>query len=103
MPKEIIFALVLAVVYLGALAWLVVYSRLQHRKAVRAEQSPEEAPSAAETTPQPAAVTRHEARDEVRRSAGGVRLPPSEAGAAVRRGRGGSMTRRRGFDEMGKG
>jgi hypothetical protein len=38
MPKEIIFALVLAAVFLGAIAWLVVYSRLQYRKIVKAEQ-----------------------------------------------------------------
>lgn len=38
MGKEIIFVLVLAILFLGAIAWLVIYSRLQHRKTVRVEE-----------------------------------------------------------------
>lgn len=37
MSTEIIFSLVLASLFLGAIAWLVIYSRLQHRKAGRNE------------------------------------------------------------------
>jgi hypothetical protein len=47
MPTEIIFALVLAAVFLGAIAWLVIYSRLQHRRAAKAEQQPPTVPPAA--------------------------------------------------------
>lgn len=35
MSTEVIFSLVLASLFLGAIAWLVIYSRLQHRKAER--------------------------------------------------------------------
>lgn len=40
MPTEIIFALVLATVFLGAIGWLVVYSRLRHRRTARAVRRP---------------------------------------------------------------
>jgi hypothetical protein len=40
MDKEVIFALVLAALFLGAIAWLVVYSRLQHRGDARQERRP---------------------------------------------------------------
>ena len=40
MSTEVIFALVLSSLFLGALAWLVIYSRLQNRKAERSESSP---------------------------------------------------------------
>lgn len=39
MEKEVIVALVLATLFLGAIAWLVIYSRLQNRAKVRSEQS----------------------------------------------------------------
>jgi hypothetical protein len=32
MAKEIILALVLAALFLGAIVWLIIYSRLQHRR-----------------------------------------------------------------------
>ena len=38
MSKEVILALVLAVIFLGAIAWLVIYSRLQHGRAGRSEE-----------------------------------------------------------------
>ena len=38
MDTAIIFALVLSTIFLGALAWLVIYSRRQHNAAVRAQQ-----------------------------------------------------------------
>lgn len=48
MSTEIILAIVLATLFLGAIACLVIYSRLQHRKTVRAEQQlPAGEPSAA--------------------------------------------------------
>jgi len=40
MSTEVIFALVLSSVFLGALAWLVIYSRLQNRKAKPPESQP---------------------------------------------------------------
>ena len=48
MSTEVIFALVLSSVFLGALAWLVIYSRLQHRKAAPPESKPLPAASKAE-------------------------------------------------------
>ena len=38
MEKEVIFALVLAAFFLGAIAWLVVYSRRASRNAGRPER-----------------------------------------------------------------
>lgn len=38
MSKEVILALVLAALFFGAIAWLVIYSRLQHRKTGRSEE-----------------------------------------------------------------
>lgn len=38
MEKEVILALVLAVLFLGAIAWLVIYSRLQDRTASGVEK-----------------------------------------------------------------
>ncbi len=59
MPKEIIFALVLSTVFLGALAWLVIYSQLQHRRAAKAEQRPPaEEPEAARPAPRSNVVAR---------------------------------------------
>ena len=59
MPKEIIFALVLAAVFLGAIAWLVVYSRLQHRRTVKTERRPPEVePVAPQVRPRNATGTR---------------------------------------------
>lgn len=40
MSTEIIFALVLSSLFLGALAWLCIYSHIQHRKAVRTQSNP---------------------------------------------------------------
>lgn len=40
MSKEVILALVLAALFLGAIAWLVIYSRLQHRVDAQREQPP---------------------------------------------------------------
>jgi len=40
MSTEVIFSLVLSSVFLGALAWLVIYSRLQNRKAQPPEIKP---------------------------------------------------------------
>ena len=59
MTKEIIFALVLGSVFLGALAWLVIYSRLQHRRTDNAEQQPPaDAPAAAPVKPRGTAGSR---------------------------------------------
>ncbi|HEX8145990.1 MAG TPA: hypothetical protein VF591_02215 [Pyrinomonadaceae bacterium] len=59
MPTEIIFALVLAAVFFGAIAWLVIYSRLQHHRADNAEQQhPAVAPAAAPVKPRSSASTR---------------------------------------------
>ena len=48
MPTEIIFALVLSSLFLGALAWLCIYSHIQHRKAGRTESNPSPAEPKAE-------------------------------------------------------
>lgn len=40
MSKEVILALVLAALFLGTIAWLVIYSRLQHRMDTRQKQRP---------------------------------------------------------------
>jgi hypothetical protein len=48
MEKEVILALVLAALFLGAIAWLVIYSRLQHRTAGRQERQALPAESAVE-------------------------------------------------------
>lgn len=59
MPTEIIFALALAAVFLGALAWLVVYSRLRQRGTGKAErQPPAVVPAAARVSPRTTAGTR---------------------------------------------
>ena len=59
MPKEIILALVLAAVFLGAIAWLVIYSRLQHRRVAKAEQRPPaEEPAEAQVSRRSASDTR---------------------------------------------
>lgn len=59
MAKEAIVALVLAALFLGALAWLVIYSRLQHRSSPESEQQPpEDVPKVGRAKPRQAAVAR---------------------------------------------
>lgn len=40
MSKEVILALVLAALFLGAIAWLIIYSRLQRNMDTRQKQQP---------------------------------------------------------------
>lgn len=54
MSTEVIFALVLATLFLGAIAWLVIYSRLQHRRAGKPEEGEGVETAAAPASGEPA-------------------------------------------------
>jgi hypothetical protein len=66
MSTEIIFALFLSAVFLGAIAWLVIYSRLQLRGTTKGEMPPAEAGRCSE-----------------RRGAKGAVLPSGTSGGRV--------------------
>jgi hypothetical protein len=59
MEKEVIIALVLAALFLGAIAWLVIYSRLANRHAGRPErQAPPIVPARESDAPRRAVAGR---------------------------------------------